>query len=166
MPSFKMPGLALVILCGASSLEAQNAKRCADTPVDSTNPSAPVYRDCHVERKAHVLRQNNSGPVPVFTPAKDGPSCYRATFEFVVDTLGRPEVGTVRRVAATDAVYGTAMEAAIPSLFFEPARLHGVAVRQIVKFEPRLTTQREIVLASTSGGGAPSQRSGARRPAC
>ncbi|MES2521766.1 MAG: hypothetical protein V4617_03625 [Gemmatimonadota bacterium] len=166
MRSLRLPCLAIALFGCASSLEAQNTKRCADTPIDSTNPSAPVYRDCHVERKAYVLRNNNSGPVPVFTPPKDGPNCYRATFEFIVDTLGRPEAGTVRRVAATDAVYGTAMEAAIPSLLFEPARLRGAAVRQIVKFEPRLTSQREIVLASASGGAQPSQRSAARRPAC
>lgn len=43
----------LLLMLLAPSLSAQRSdKKCRDTPIDSTNPSAPVYRDCHTDRAA------------------------------------------------------------------------------------------------------------------
>ena len=159
--------LSILLVCTSASLRAQSSKRrCLDTPIDSTNPSSPVYRECHVERKAKV---RSVGPRPQFTPNTVGPtSCYRATFEFVVDTTGKPELATARRVSSSDQSYADAIEASLGGLFYEPARLGASLVRQVVRYDSRLAITRTVVV-STSANGAlspPSATATPRRPIC
>lgn len=154
----------VLLICVSSSLQAQDKKRCADTPIDSTNPASPIYRDCHVERKVKFRRSTLR---PDFTPSPSGPSCYRATFEFVVDTSGRPELSTLRRVASTDQQYAAAVEATIGGLLFEPAQIDQAPVRQLLRHDSRASVQR-IVMSSSGGppsGASPTARVG-RTPGC
>lgn len=160
MSSLRIATVAALLLSVSSQLEAQDKRRCADTPIDSTNPSAPLYRDCHVERKA---RPRGSAPRMDFTPSPSGPSCYRAAFEFVVDTAGKPELATVRRVSTTDETFGRAAESIISGLVFEPARLGGIPVRQVTKYESSAAISRVVV---SSVGGRPSASTAPRRPLC
>ena len=156
--------VSLLMVFASASLQAQNKKRCADTPVDSTNPASPVYRDCHVERKAKF---RSSTIRPEFTPTPSGPSCYRATFEFVVDTSGHVEVSTARRVSTTDPQYASAVEASIGGLLFEPAQIGNVRVRQLVRHDSRVSV-RQVVMSSSGGppsGASPSARF-PRTPGC
>ncbi len=134
--------LLLLLVCTAASLQAQGKEpRCSDTPIDSTTPS-PVYRECHVERRA---RLRNSSPKPQFAAALGmASSCYRATFEFVVDTAGKPELATVRRVSSTDQAYGDAVEATLRELLYEPAQLAKTRVRQVVRYNSQLTSAQPL----------------------
>lgn len=158
----------ILLVCAASSLQAQRTtRRCTDTPIDSTIPSSPVYQECHVERKAK-LRSN--GQRPQFSPTAGGAgaSCYRVSFEFVVDTTGKPEVATVRRMSSTDPTYADAVEATLGTLQYEPARLDATAVRQVARYESRLAV-RTVVVSSSPGslpGGIPGGRPESRRPIC
>lgn len=160
MSLLHVTSLCALMFCVSTRLDAQDKRRCQDTPIDSTNPSAPVYRECHVDRKA---KPRGSAPRMDFTPSSSGPSCYRATFEFVVDTIGRPELATVRRVSTTDETFGRAAESIIGGLVFEPARLGGVPVRQVTKYESTAAVSRVVV---SSVGGRPSAGSAPRRPLC
>ena len=88
----------------------------------------PLYRACAVTVAA---RRIASDLRPEFFPASRDRSCFSALIEFVVDTLGRPEVRTARLVRATDPSFGVAAMAIVPGLRFEPARLGNRPVRQI-----------------------------------
>jgi len=57
----------------------------------------------------------------------------RVVVQFVVDTAGRVEPGTVRVVSSPDDLFTAAVRAALPSLRFTPARAGGRAVRQLVE---------------------------------
>lgn len=154
----------VLVLFSSASLQAQDKKRCADTPIDSTNPASPVYRDCHVQRKVKYRRSTLR---PEFTPSPSGPSCYRATFEFVVDTSGRPEVATIRRIASTDQQYADAVEATIGGLLFEPAQIDKAPVRQLLRHDSRASVRR-VVMSSSGGppsGASPNARV-SRTPNC
>ncbi len=160
--------VSILLACASSSLQAQSTKaRCADSSIDSMNLSSVVYDECHVEKKAK-LRGN--GQRPQFSPNTGGagPSCYRATFEFVVDTTGKPELATVRRVSSTDQSYADAVEAMLGTLLYEPARLKNTSVRQVARYESRLAL-RSVVVSSSRGsvpGGIPGGRPESRRPNC
>jgi len=53
--------------------------------------------------------------------------------EFVVDTLGRVEPGTLRVVSSDHALFTAAVSAVLPSLRFLPAEAAGRRVRQLVR---------------------------------
>ncbi len=57
-----------------------------------------------------------------------------ARLSFVVDTLGRVELGTVRVLETTHPAFAVAVQAALPRMRFAPARVAGRAVRQLVEF--------------------------------
>ena len=84
-----------------------------DSPAvaDTANPVSPVYPDS-------LFRTGVSGRVVV---------------EFVVDTLGMPNMDTFGVVAATDALFGEAVRRAVADARFSPAVRQGVRVRQLVQ---------------------------------
>ena len=153
--------LPVLLVCASASVQAQGKKKCAETPIDSTNPMAPVYQECHVKQKA---KPQGNPPRPEFTPNMSGSTaCYRANFEFVVDVTGTPEMSTVRRVSSTDATFADAVEATIGRLRYDPARIDNAPVRQIVRYESRMSVVRTLMTASAAGGSF-SPPSGSRMP--
>jgi TonB family protein len=57
-----------------------------------------------------------------------------ARFQFVVDTLGRVELATVRELQSTHAAFALAVRGTLPLMRFTPARVGGRPVRQLVEF--------------------------------
>jgi TonB family protein len=57
-----------------------------------------------------------------------------ARFQFVVDTLGRVELATVREVESTNGAFAMAVRGTLPRMRFTPARVGGRVVRQLVEF--------------------------------
>jgi len=156
----------LLLLCAftavvSTPLFAQRAKRgCPDIAVDSVQGSAPVYLACQVDREA---KTRGIAPRLEWTPprieVRDG-ACFRAQYEFVVDTLGIPEVATVRDVGATNANFQQAVRDVIPRLRYSPAQLNGAPVRQLVSYEQSVAIR---VMVSSSPSSRPS---GSRPPRC
>jgi TonB family protein len=62
--------------------------------------------------------------------------------EYVVDTAGRAEPGSVRALAAAHPEFEAAARAAVLASRFRPARLHGQAVRQLVRQTFRFRSER------------------------
>lgn len=127
----------LVVLC--SGLEAQRrTDRCTGTPVDPLVVVGPVYRDCDVDRPA---RLRGNPPRLNWTPSGsdlvDG-RCFRAEFQFIVDTLGVPDLSTLQAVSSNNGDYAEAVRASLSVLRYEPARLDGRPVRQIVVHNPSM----------------------------
>ena len=139
--------LSITLVCLASPGSAQQRSvRCSGTPIDPLVVVGPVYRDCDVDRPAQL---RGSPPLPVWTPRGadlvDG-RCLKAEFQFVVDTLGAPDLSTLQAITASHAGYAEAVRATLAGLRHEPARLEGRPVRQIVVYR-----QSMVVRVSTSG---------------
>jgi TonB family protein len=57
----------------------------------------------------------------------------RVELEYVVDTLGRAEPGSLRAVTSTRPEFEAAARAAVLGSHYRPARLRGQVVRQLVR---------------------------------
>jgi hypothetical protein len=113
-----------------------------------------------VDEKARLTTTNAH---PDFQPTRSDNGCLAAEVEFVVDTTGVPEFGSPRLVRATTPAFGEAVLAMVPSLRYEPARLAGVRVRQIVS-ERRTAMLTTVVVPM---GSAPPTRGGSQHaPSC
>lgn len=127
--------LGVALVCASSRVGAQRAeRRCADVAIDSSTAGAPIYAACHVDRPAR-----ESGPKPAIAwkpnPGDAGDlGCFRVTFEFVVDTLGVPERGTIRTITTFNPAFTEAVRASLPQLRYTPAVLGGRPVRQRVVY--------------------------------
>lgn len=98
---------------------------------------------------------------PDFQSSASENGCLSAEVEFVVDAAGVPEFGSQRVVRATTRAFGEAVLAMVPRLKYEPARLAGAPVRQIV------TEQRSAMLATVlvpKGSPPPSGPPSSQRP--
>ena len=151
---------ALVVLM-TGPLAAQRAKRgCPEISADSVAGGVAVYVACQVDREA---KPRGMAPRLEWTPStsevRDG-ACFRAEYQFVVDTLGIPEVATIRDVGANSANFQQAVRDAIPRLRYAPAMLDGLPVRQRVSYQQSAAI-RAVVSSSPS-----SRPSASRLPRC
>ena len=142
----------------SSPLGAQRAKRgCPEISADSATGAVAAYLACQVDREA---KPRGIAPRFDWTPStselRDG-ACFRAEFQFVVDTLGIPEVATVRDAGATNANYQQAVRDVIPRLRYSPAMLKGSPV-------PQLVTYKQSAAIRTSVSSSPSSRPTPSRP--
>jgi len=154
--------MRLLLFCGlvvlaSSPLAAQRGRRgCPDLPTDSLSSGPLVYKACQVDREA---KPRGIAPrldwSPPLNELRDG-GCFRAEYEFVVDTLGVPEPGTVRDVSVNNSSFGEAVKDVIPRLRYEPARLRGAPVRQTVAYKQTVGVRR--VVSSSPYAPPPSSR--------
>lgn len=104
---------------------AQEPPPLTPSPSLATDISDRVYNRAEVEHPARLL----SGAPPV--PSELG-DCVRVIMGFVVDTLGRVEVGNQTVHKAASQRYLAVVRAALPSMIFSPASIRGRRVRQSV----------------------------------
>lgn len=103
-----------------------------------------VYTAEKVDRRAHLDSNyvlNLNYPPPLFASRTRG----LVIAEFVVDTLGQVEPGTVGIISATSPLFADAVRVALSTATFVPAQKNGRAVRQVVQ-QPF-----EFHVGSTSG---------------
>lgn len=152
---------------GARTLDAQGARReCPPLPVDPVLLANHAYEACQVDREA---RRRGSEPRIDWRPAAgeiDVGTCFEAEFEFVVDTLGAPEVGTVTVVASTNGGFEDAAREVIPRLRYEPARKGGTKVRQVVRYRRKTSIRVGIVSAPVPNAAGGVRQPVGRAPAC
>jgi TonB family protein len=97
-------------------------------------PAAPgtAYLAEQVEVPAEIER---GSPLPRFpTGLRSAGIEGTARFQFVVDTLGRVELSTVRELQSTHQAFALAVRSTLPRMRFTPARVDGRPVRQLVEF--------------------------------
>ena len=75
--------------------------------------------------------------------------------EFVVDSLGVPEVRTARVVRATDQGLATALMATLSARRYSAATKDGHAVRQVVRESSVVVAIRTVTVSSGRGQGTP-----------
>jgi TonB family protein len=101
-------------------------------PGTGTSPIGPytVFGPSDVDRAVFVLRAVTPAyPEPLRAAGISG----GVTAEFVVDTLGRTEPGSIRIIDSTDPLFSAAVIAALPKVRFAPAESNGRKVRQRVQ---------------------------------
>jgi protein TonB len=89
------------------------------------------FTDREVDQPAMARPDNPVPPYPepLRAAGRDG----EALLQFVVDTAGRAEPGSVRVLQATDPLFGEAVRATLPRMRFIPATVAGRPVRMLVQ---------------------------------
>lgn len=168
-----LPSTALLLLfataCGAHRVRDPlrddldhasmvRGRACDRSDQDTTHYlHAPLYRACAVTVAAQRVASDIR---PEFWPTGRDRSCFTALVEVAVDTLGRPELRSMRLVRASDPGYAAAVLAIVPGLRFVPARLGGRPVRQVFELREVLLIRRGRGLEVA--GGQRQQVSGTR----
>ena len=140
---------AFIVLVIPTLASAQKPKRqCSGTMADSAEQAlGPIYRDCEVdqpaERQGSQPSLNFTPPNPIYGASVT--SCVQAVLQFVVDTLGKPEVATIHTISSNNSEFEHAVIASVGELRYRPARREGMTVRQIVVYGQTVTFQVEVV---------------------
>jgi hypothetical protein len=165
LPRVRSIGLAgiAIIAAACASAGGKSAQRtgCDLPDRDSVFAlSGPVYRECGVDRVARRLPNNVH---PDFRPTAARTACYSADLEFVVDTMGKPEIQTARIVRANDQGFAAAVVATLTLWKYEPAVREKRPVRQIVTTHESMSTAVVVVPAGSSPPTGPPRQ---RLPTC
>jgi len=163
--------LGLIVLAStvvSASARAQNSSsQCTGTEPDSTLTAAlPLYRDCDVDKPA---RPKGRPPRLSLTSRHAGDGCIAAEFDIIVDTLGIPEPVILRADKENDSEMADAVRASLASLRFEPAKLGGRPVRQVVVYRQTAFVGKVLVKLQQIGSmprGAPPTGRPPLVPAC
>lgn len=159
---------ARVLEAGLNACATVGARRTCDPAAgDSVYQRwAPVYRACAVERSATSISQPMPQWIPSSTtPLAVGERCYSADLEFVVDTTGRPLPSSARVIRTNTPDLASAFIAKLPTWQFEPARLAGAKVRQIVDYPARIGTITTVVVVQRGSAPPPPSSLGGPRVA-
>jgi protein TonB len=88
-----------------------------------------VYAAAVVDQLPELL----SGPQPVYPPLlKDAQIEGKVVLEYVVDTTGRAQMGTIRVVRSSNPAFVSPVQYALNRSLFRPGRVHGRAVKVLV----------------------------------
>jgi|GEM_PF-1720235 len=148
--------VALVALLAPTLASAQKPKgHCSGTPPDSAEQAqGPVFRDCEVDQPAERLGGRPSinwdPPNPAYR--SNVYTCLQTMVEFVVDTLGLPELESVRTISSNNSEFEQAVLASVGELRYRPARRQGEAVRQVVVYGLRARVEMLVVTTFGPGG--------------
>jgi TonB family protein len=95
----------------------------------SSSDSVPLSESA-VDEPVAVIRQ----PAPEYPPAlAHAGIAGRVEVQYIVDTTGVAEPSSVRVLSSTHPAFEAAARASVAASRFRPARLHGRAVRQLVR---------------------------------
>ena len=149
------------LACASAGNKVSSREACTIPARDSELVGfRPLYRDCAVDQVARFVATDVH---PNFRPDSRAPTCYSADLEFVVDSLGKPEVGTARIVRTNYESFGRAVLETLQGWKYEPAIRDGKTVRQIVTTHQTAATMTVVVPA---GSGPPSHPPSQRPPTC
>jgi hypothetical protein len=122
-----LTGAALVVACAAQAPARRLAEAAMACDVQGTAPSAdttPIYATGAADRGAVPSARN-------FMPSLGGPGRI-VVVEFVVDTLGRPDLCTASIRRESHRGLGDQLLAAVADWRYTPAEHEGEKVRQLV----------------------------------
>jgi TonB family protein len=106
-------------------------------------------------------RQLPNNPSPRYPPEfLQSPIPGKVVVEMVIDTLGDPEIGTVRVKSSTDPAFTRVVKEVLPRLKFSPASYHGRPLRQMIQipFEFAIEMGVPHVMVVPSAGKPPQGR--------
>jgi hypothetical protein len=145
-------------LVSASELDGQS-RDCRKEKADSAHAVAlGVHRGCEVDRSARLQSDMRVRPMDLDARIQ----CHKVALDFVVDTLGIPEVQTARLISTNSDGLAEAVRAALGSLRYRPAQLDNLPVRQLVLYEMKMRVR--VTISSSPRG--PSGAASGRAPGC
>jgi TonB family protein len=128
-------------LLGNAFLRSGSSPALAGSPVSGIPPEGDVepWTVESVDEPVRVIEQ----PPTTYPPglAQAGIT-GRVELEYVVDTAGRAEPGSLRALATTRPEFEAAARATVLGSRYRPARLHGRVVRQLVRQTLRFRSER------------------------
>jgi hypothetical protein len=113
--------LGAVVFTTASAVSAQEC-----------SPQATPFFEFQVTVPAVYLPDSTLSPRPTARRAASVQE-EAALVQFVVDTLGRPDIASLKVLLARDRVLAAEARSVLPRWRFRPARLGGCVVAQIVQ---------------------------------
>ena len=143
--------LSLLVVTGLNAGAQETKKGCPELP---TGP-VPVYQRCQVDREAKL---KGGLPKLAWKPSVidlEAGNCIRAEFQFIVDTLGRPEESSIVTVNSTNQDFEDAARQSIYRLRYSPAKRDTAAVRQLVTYTQTAKLGRVMVRVTGPAGSAP-----------
>jgi len=152
--------LGAVMVTAACAGQKAASSSCEPVPLEYAIAGTTVYRECAVDKKA--------SPPATFPQTRFSPSpsnlkgCYRADFEFVIDTVGRPILSTIKVLRSTDAEFTQAVRETLSGLRYTPAVKDGAPVAQLATFG-------RVMMAYVSSSSTPAsvaRASAPRSPNC
>lgn len=117
---------------GPISLAAAFSPRCVSEfpAADAVVPTQGAYFEFQVTKPV----MPRSGERPVYPPAlRDAHTEGNVLVQFVVDTMGVPEMNTFKVLRSSHEMFTEAVREVLPSMRFVPATLQGRRVRQVVQ---------------------------------
>jgi hypothetical protein len=133
------------VLLWSRSAETEHRLGSMATPAELEEllASLSVFNAEQVDRRA-ALDSTQGWSVPYPQSLRASGTGGRVVAEFVVDSLGRVELGHFGIVSSTDRLFSEAVRASAPDVRFTPARKGSRAVRQLVRqaFEFRPDSER------------------------
>ncbi len=131
-PDFEAPARAVIAqaVFTPGRVQGSAVPTLVRVPVRFRLPSTArqVFRESEVDSPARLL----GAPAPVSTGVRG-----EVVLELVVDTTGRPEMGSVKVVSSTNAALDAPARQSAAKMVFTPARVGARAVRQMVRVPVR-----------------------------
>ena len=131
------PGIPPIDLSAAPITDATEFTRGVSTGSGGTeqrgvgSPGEGVLEERYVDRPPRML---GAPPTPVFpTSLRERGVNGRVSVQFVIDTLGRAEMSSLRVVEATDPLFAQSVRAVLPRYRFSPGEVGGQKVRTLVQ---------------------------------
>ena len=119
----------VVVACSVDSPESVRASSSADTPrlmSDSSSISKFLAE--------HPARPLEGNPAPVYPEELEKARIEgEVIVQFVLDPTGSPDMQSIKVVKSSHPLFTAAVRKTLPSMRFEPARVDGRAVRQLVQ---------------------------------
>ncbi len=132
-PDFEAPARAVIAqaVFTPGRVQGSAVPTLVRVPVRFRLPSTTrqVFRESEVDSPARLL----GAPAPVYAGVRGD-----VVLELVVDTAGRPEMGSVKVVSSTDAALDAPARQSAAKMVFTPARVGARAVRQLVRVPVRV----------------------------
>jgi TonB family protein len=128
-------------LLGAASLRSGSSPALPGSLVGGSAPTGAggLWTADSVDDPVEVIEQPSPRYPPVLAQAG---VAGRVELEYVVDTLGRAEPGSLHALTSTRPEFEAAARAAVLDSRYRPARLHGQVVRQLVRQVLSFRTER------------------------
>jgi protein TonB len=100
-------------------------------PTGPVGPAGGVIDERHVDRSPRLIGRIEQPAVPAALRLSGRSG--KVIAQFVVDTLGRAEMGDLRMVEATDPLFAESVRAVLPRYRFSPGEAGGRKVRTLVQ---------------------------------
>jgi len=123
--------IGIVGACSAGAPDAPPAQRASKAASPTVVPAGKSMYEFQVEEQAHQIPGTGSMRYPdaMRSANREG----EVLAQFVVDARGMVEPSTLHVLKSTDPAFTKAVAAALPTMRFTPARVHGRPVKQVVE---------------------------------